>query len=230
MIPASTETQDGKDALSPPAAKPTSVFIVDDHELIRRGLRDLIQFEDDLAVIGEAASVAAAVRGMTEHPPQLALVDLLLTDGTGIDVCRWVRSNLAHTACLMITSLDDTTALHAAITAGAIGYLPKLTTGRALVEAIRRVVAGASLLDPTLLATGYQQLRETCAGNSHLTDEDRRLFSLVLDGLTDRQIAQRLHLADEAVGDRVRLVADKIELIKTRATVRVPQPTSRGGQ
>jgi two-component system, NarL family, response regulator DevR len=226
MIPGSIETQDGDDAHSPPGTSPTRVFIVDDHELIRRGLRDLIQFEDDLAVIGEADSVMAAVRGMTQHPPQVALVDLLLTDGTGIDVCRWVRSNLPHTACLMITSLDDTTALHAAITAGAVGYLPKLTTGAALVEAIRRVVAGESLLDLTLLATGYQHLREACAINSHLTDEDRRLFGLVLDGLTDRQIAQLLHLTDEAVRDRVRLVVDKIELIKTQATVRVPQPTS----
>jgi two-component system, NarL family, response regulator DevR len=226
MFPGSTETQHGKDVVSPPATKPTSVFIVDDHELIRRGLRDLIQFEDDLTVTGEAASVAAALRGMAEDPPQIALVDLLLTDGTGIDVCRWVRSNLPHTACLMITSLDETTALHAAITADAIGFLPKLTTGAALVEAIRHVVAGASLLDPTLLATGYQHLREACAVNSHLTDEDRRLFGWILDGLTDRQIARRLHLTDEAVHDWVRLVVDKIELLKTRATAHASQPTS----
>jgi len=230
MIPVSTETQHGKDALTPRATKPTTVFIVDDHELIRRGFRDLIQFEDDLAVTGEAASVAAAIRGMAEHPPQVALVDLLLTDGTGIDVCRWVRSNLAQTACLMITSLDDTTALHAAITAGAIGYLPKLSTGAGLVQAIRHAVAGASLLDPTLLATGYRQLRDSYAVSTHLTDEDRRLFGLVLDGLTDRQIAQRLDLTDEAVRDWVGLVVDKIELFKARATTRVPQPTGARGQ
>src|SRR5215211_5618824 len=103
---------------------PTSVYIVDDHELIRRGVCDLIRFETDLAVVGDAASVADAVTEIIAKPPDMAVVDIMLTDGTGIDVCRRVHSRHPNVTCLIMTSLDDTTAVRAAIVAGAFGYVP----------------------------------------------------------------------------------------------------------
>jgi DNA-binding NarL/FixJ family response regulator len=200
----------------------TSVYIVDDHELIRRGLRDLIQFEPDLAVTGEAGSVSAAVADMIARPPRVAVVDLMLTDGTGIDVCRRIRAAHPSIACLIITSLDDTTALHAAIMSDAMGFVPKLSAGAELTEAIRAAAGNRNLIDPVQLAEGRGELGETCERSLRLTEEEQQIAGMILAGDSDTVIAGQLHLGPEAVADRVSSIVDKIDLIRARAAIQIP--------
>jgi two-component system, NarL family, response regulator DevR len=203
----------------------TRVFVVDDHDLVRRGLSDLIGFEDDMAVCGEAESVASACREIARHPADVAVVDMMLSDGTGIEVCRWIGAHQPATICLIITSLDDTTALRATILAGAVGYVSKLSAGTDAVVAIRRAAAGTSLLDPTLLATGQRDLLQICTTGERLDGAERQLLALALDGLTDDLIAITLGTTAEDVAKRMRVALDKTELIRARSRTAVPAAT-----
>lgn len=217
------DTRPGSTSAAPGDARPdgpTTVYLVDDHELIRRGLRDLIQFESDLVVVGEAPSVAMAVRDMAQNPPDVAVLDLILTDGTGIDVCRRVRSRHPSVAGLIITSLDDTTALQATVLSGAVGYLAKLAAGSELVQTIRRTRGNPDLLDPALRAAGRADLQTSFNGSVRLNEHDRMVARLVLDGLSDREIGARLDRSEDEASAMVSGIVDKIALIRTRATLR----------
>ena len=189
------------------------IFLVDDHEIVRRGLADLIDAQADLEVAGEAATAAQAVARIPVVAPDVAIVDLRLPDGNGVEVCREVRSQAPAIACLIFTSFSDDEALFDAIMAGASGYLLKQIKGVDLLDAIRRVAAGQSLLDPAVTARVLERLR---VGPQHderltrLTDQERRILDLVAEGLTNRQIAQRIFLAEKTVKNYVSNILAKL--------------------
>jgi two-component system, NarL family, response regulator DevR len=183
------------------------IFLLDDHELVRRGLRDLIEAEDDLEVVGEAGTAEEALRRVPATRPDVAVLDVRLPDGDGVEVCRELRSADPDLHCLMLTSFSDDEALFNAIMAGASGYVLKQVKGNDLVDAIRRVAAGQSLLDPTVTARVLDRLREGPAEEDELvgslTAQERKLLDLLAEGLTNRQIAERMYLAEKTVKNYV---------------------------
>jgi two-component system, NarL family, response regulator DevR len=184
----------------------TRVFLLDDHEVVRRGLKEMLEAEDDIEVVGEASTAGMALAGIAEHSPDVAVLDVRLPDGNGVEVCREVRARDPKVGCLMLTSFSDDEALFDAIMAGAAGYLLKDVRGQDLVDAIRRVAAGDSLLDPTLTGKVLERLRrgdEEDPRLKSLTDQERRILSLIAEGLTNRQIADQLHLAEKTVKNYV---------------------------
>ena len=184
----------------------TRVFLLDDHEVVRRGLKELIEAEDDLDVVGEASTAGMALAGIAEHNPDVAVLDVRLPDGNGVEVCREVRARDPRIGCLMLTSFSDDEALFDAIMAGAAGYLLKDVRGQDVVDAIRRVAAGDSLLDPSLTGKVLERLRrgdEEDPRLKSLTEQERRILSLIAEGLTNRQIAEQLHLAEKTVKNYV---------------------------
>jgi two-component system response regulator DevR len=192
------------------------VFLVDDHEMVRRGVRDLLEEQPDIVVVGEAATAAEAVPAIGRLVPNVAVLDARLPDGHGVDVCRDVRSAHPEIACLMFTSYDDETAIMAAIMAGAAGYLLKQIRGIDLVDAVRRVAAGQSLLDPAVTQTVLARLR---SGDVHqpdplgaLSDQERRVLVLIAEGLTNREIGAQLFLAEKTVKNYVSSLLAKLGL------------------
>ncbi len=183
-----------------------SVFLLDDHELVRTGLRSLLETTDDLVVVGEAATVADALTRIPLTHPDVAILDVRLPDGSGVEVCREIRSLLPEIACVMLTSYADDEALFAAIMAGAAGYVLKQVGGTELVDDIRRAGAGQSLLDPALTERVLERLR---AGPNEdprlasLTPQERRILDLIAEGQTNRQIAGALYLAEKTVKNYV---------------------------
>ncbi len=193
-------------------ADDVTVFLVDDHEVVRQGLRTLLE-ESGLKVVGEASTAAEAVPRVLATRPNVAVLDVQLPDGTGIDVCREIRSRLPETACLMLTSFDDDEALFAAIMAGAAGYLLKQIRGLQLVEAVQRVSKGESLLDPKVTTRVLERLRSGPKQDprlASLTDQERRILDLIAEGLTNRQIGSRLGLAEKTVKNYVSSLLAKI--------------------
>jgi two-component system response regulator DevR len=191
-----------------------SVFLVDDHEVVRQGLRTLLE-DAGLRVVGEASTAAEAVRRIAATRPQVAVLDVQLPDGTGIDVCRDVRSLVPDTACLMLTSFDDDEALFAAIMAGASGYLLKQIRGLQLVESVQRVAAGESLLDPKVTARVLERIRSGPRQDPRvamLTEQERRILDLIAEGLTNRQIGSRLGLAEKTIKNYVSSLLAKMGL------------------
>ncbi|GAA2251737.1 response regulator transcription factor [Streptomyces amakusaensis] len=194
--------------------RPIRVFLLDDHEVVRRGVHDLLGSEPDIEVVGEASTgEQALVRGPALRP-DVAVLDIRLPDGDGITVCRELRSRLPGTACLMLTSFDDDDALLDAIMAGAAGYVLKQIKGSDLVTAVRTVAAGQSMLDPATTARLMNSLRapeEPPAGESqldHLSAREREILALIGEGLTNRQIGERLYLAEKTVKNHIsRLLA-----------------------
>ena len=182
------------------------VFLLDDHEVVRRGLAELIGLEEDLVVVGEAGTVADAMHRIPAARPDVAVLDVRLPDGSGVEVCRDIRTDLPDVRCLMLTSYADDEALFAAIMAGAAGYVLKDIRGNDLVEAIRSVAGGKSLLDPGATQRVLERLRN---GTHHdnrldaLTDQERRILLLIGEGLTNRQIGERMHLAEKTVKNYV---------------------------
>lgn len=189
------------------------VFLVDDHELVRRGLADLISMENDLEVVGEAGSVAEALRRIPATKPDVAVLDVRLPDGTGVDICRDMRSEFPELKALMLTSYADDEALFEAIMAGASGYVLKDIRGNDLLDAIRSIAAGKSLLDPAATARVMERLRQ---GNhqhdelSALSDQERRILELIGEGLTNRQIGAELHLAEKTIKNYVSSLLAKL--------------------
>jgi len=189
------------------------VFLLDDHELVRRGLADLLGVEADLEVVGEASSVAEAMARIPATQPDVAVLDVRLPDGSGVEVCRDIRSQLPDVKCLMLTSFSDDEALFDAIMAGASGYVLKEIRGNDLVDAIRQVAAGKSLLDPSLTQKVLERLRrgneedERLAG---LSDQERRILELIGEGLTNRQIGEEMHLAEKTVKNYVSSLLAKL--------------------
>ena len=187
---------------TPPLTRtqPIRVFILDDHELVRRGLTDLLTTTDDLIIVGEAGTAAEALRRIPAAAPDVALLDARLPDGSGIDVCRDIRSSHDHIRCLILTSYDDDEALFAAVMAGASGYLLKQIGGNSLIEGIRQVAAGRSLLDPAVTEKLLDRLRHPVQADpvaGTLTTREREILDLIADGCTNRQIGQQLYLAEK---------------------------------
>jgi two-component system, NarL family, response regulator DevR len=165
------------------------VFLVDDHELVRRGINALLSAEIDIEVVGEASTAAQAIGRIRATTPDVAVLDVRLPDGSGIDVCRDIRSTLPGTRCLMLTGYDDDEAVYAAVLAGASGYVIKDIRGSGLVESVRAVAAGRSLLDPELNRRVVQRISENHEADPRLeslTMRERQILPLIAEGLTKR--------------------------------------------
>src|SRR3954464_14914819 len=191
------------------------VFLLDDHEIVRRGLRELLEAEPDLEVIGESASAQEAIRRMPALRPDVAVLDARLPDGSGIDVCREVRSRMPALRVLILTSFDDEDALFAAIMAGASGYVLKDIHGDSLLDAVRRVGDGQSLLDPGATAQLLQRVREGKREDKRLaglTEQERRVLALIGEGLTNRQVAEHMFLSEKTVKNYVTSLLAKLGL------------------
>ncbi|MEV1292021.1 response regulator transcription factor [Pseudonocardia sp. NPDC049635] len=193
-----------------------SVFLLDDHEIVRRGLAQLLELEDDIEIVGEAATAAQATARLPALRPDVAILDVRLPDGDGVSVCRDVRSAVTPPpACLMLTSHADDEALFGAIMAGASGYLLKQVAGVDLVGAVRTVAAGGSLLDPKATAAVLDRLRRGADADADprydaLSPQEQRILELIADGLTNRRIGDELHLAEKTVKNYVSSVLHKL--------------------
>jgi DNA-binding NarL/FixJ family response regulator len=211
-----SEGSGGSMAGSPGGSNPIRVFLLDDHELVRRGLHDLLSGEPDIEVVGEAGLAAEALRRIPALLPDVAILDARLPDGHGVDVCRDIRSSHPEVACLMFTSYDDDEALLAAIMAGASGYVLKQIRGTDFVDAVRRVAAGQSLLDPAVTRTVLARVRQTEHREDDplaaLTEQERKVLELIAEGLTNRQIGERLFLAEKTIKKYVSSLLAKLGL------------------
>lgn len=191
------------------------VFVLDDHELVREGLIELLALESDIEVVGQAGTAAQARMHIPAAHPDVAILDARLPDGSGIDVCRTVRSIDPSINALILTSYDDDAALFAAILAGASGYVLKDVSNAALIGAIRRVAAGESLIDPALTARVLERVRHGTQNHAQLgelTDQERKVLVLVAEGLTNKQIGVRMLLAEKAVQVVVSSLLTKLEV------------------
>ncbi|MDA8040430.1 MAG: response regulator transcription factor [Actinomycetota bacterium] len=182
------------------------VFLLDDHEVVRAGLRGLLEEAEGVEVVGEAGTADEAIRRAPAVGPDVAVLDVRLPDGDGVQVCRELRSRMPELRCLMLTSFADDDALFAAIMGGASGYVLKQIRGNDLVNAVVRVGRGESLIDPALAGKVLERLREGPAQDerlSRLSEQERRVLDLLAEGLTNRQIAERLFLAEKTVKNYV---------------------------
>ncbi|GHI92718.1 response regulator [Streptomyces olivaceus] len=202
------------DTERPGPGNPVRVFLLDDHEVVRRGVRDLLDDEPGITVVGEAGTVEQALVRVPALRPGVAVLDVRLPDGDGVGVCRELRSRMPELACLMLTSFDEEEALLDSIMAGAAGYVLKQIQGSDLVSAVRTVAAGQSLLDPSAATRLMARLRGEQAKEEApdvlpgLTDREREILALIGEGLTNRQIGQRLYLAEKTVKNHIsRLLA-----------------------
>ncbi|MEU9075480.1 response regulator [Kitasatospora sp. NPDC004745] len=196
------------------APAPVRVFLLDDHEVVRRGVHDLLDGEPDLEVVGEAATAEQALVRVPALRPDVAVLDVRLGDGDGVSVCRELRSRMPGLACLMLTSFDDEEALLDAVMAGAAGYVLKQISGTDLVAAVRTVASGRSMLDPGAATRLLNRLRSDAepappvAAGPALTQREQEVLALIGEGLTNRQIGERLYLAEKTVKNHVsRLLA-----------------------
>ncbi len=201
---------------APAPGKPIRVFLVDDHELVRRGLRDLLGTADDLLIVGEAATVKEAVAGIGATRPDVAVLDVRLPDGNGVELCREVRSRNSELRCLMLTSYADDDALLAAVLAGASGFVLKQIQGANLIAAVRTIGHGGSLLDDrstaALLAKLRNEKKEKEDPLAELTGQEREVFHLIGEGLTNRQIAERMFLAEKTIKNYVSHILAKLDM------------------
>lgn len=210
-----------------------TVFLLDDHEVVRRGVHELLAAEDGIEVVGEAGTAAEALARIPAVRPDVAVLDVRLPDGSGVEVCREIRSSQPGVACLMLTSYADDEALFDAIMAGASGYVLKDIRATDLVGAVRDVAAGRSLLDPVATARVLERLRgggERQEGRlADLTDQEKRILDLIGEGLTNRQIGDRLHLAEKTVKNYVSSLLAKLGMQRrTQAAAYVARLRSGG--
>lgn len=199
-----------------------SVFLIDDHEVVRRGIADLLGSEDDLTVVGEAGSVAEALVLVPAAAPDIAVIDVRLGDGSGVELCRELKSMMPEINCLMLTSFTDETAMVGAIMAGAGGYVIKDIKGFELVSAVRIVGSGHSMLDNRAAAMLMNSVRAPRPQSplDALTGQERTLLGLIGEGLTNRQIAERMFLAEKTVKNYVSRLLAKLDLERrTQAAV-----------
>jgi two-component system response regulator DevR len=204
------------------AAK-TRIFLLDDHEIVRRGLADLLNSVEDFEVIGEAGTVGEALRRIPAVNPDVAILDGRLPDGSGIEVCRIIREDHPRVRCLILTSYDDDEAIFAAVLAGAAGYVLKQIRGSNLIDAVRQVAAGQSLLDPSVTDRVLRRIREGKQEDARLASlnaQERKILALIAEGLTNRQIGERLFLAEKTVKNNVSSLLGKLGMQRrTQAAV-----------
>jgi DNA-binding NarL/FixJ family response regulator len=189
------------------------VFLLDDHEIVRRGVRDMLEAEPDITVIGEAGTAESALARIPALRPDVAVLDVRLPDGDGVSVCREIRSRMPEVACLMLTSFGDDEALFDAIMAGAAGYVLKQIRGTDLVGAVRTVAAGDSMLDPEAASKVMARMREQASRKdplAGLTTQERKILELIGEGLTNRQIGERMFLAEKTVKNYVSALFAKL--------------------
>jgi two-component system, NarL family, response regulator DevR len=208
---------------TPDAGRTVKVFLLDDHEIVRRGVRDLLEAEPDITVIGEAGTAASALARIPALRPDVAILDVRLPDGDGVTVCRDIRSSAPEVACLMLTSFGDDEALFNAIMAGAAGYVLKQINESDLVGAVRTVASGESMLDPEATGRLMRRMREQPQRTdplSELTAQERRILELIGEGLTNRQIGGRMCLAEKTVKNYVSALFTKLGMERrTQAAV-----------
>jgi two-component system, NarL family, response regulator DevR len=181
---------------------PIRVFILDDHEMVREGIRSLLEADEELEVVGEAATAADALVRIPLARPNVAILDVRLEDGNGIEVCRDVRSAYPEVTCLMLTSFADDEALYASVMAGAAGYVLKQIRGRDLVDDVKKVAGGASLMDPRAVARVVERIAnppKAPTALAQLSPQERRLLDFIAEGLTNRQIAEAMFLSEKTV-------------------------------
>jgi two-component system response regulator DevR len=198
-----------------PAGKPIDVFLLDDHEIVRRGIRDLLEAEPDIRVTGEAGTASSALARIPALRPDVAVLDIRLPDGDGVSVCREIRSRMPEVACLMLTSFGDVEVLLDSIMAGAAGYVLKQVRGSDLVGAVRTVASGQSMLDPRAASQLMARLRDPASRPdplAGLSPRERKVLELIGDGLTNRQIGERLFLSEKTVKHYVTALFGKLGL------------------
>jgi two-component system, NarL family, response regulator DevR len=199
------------------------VFLLDDHELVRRGIGALLSMEGDIEVVGEASTAALAMGRIRATAPDVAVLDVRLPDGSGIDVCRDIRSSMPNTRCLILTGYDDDEAIYAAVLAGASGYVIKDIRGSGLVDSVRAVASGRSLLDPALNQRVIERINESHESDPRLeslTIRERQILPLIAEGLTNREIGERLGLAEKTVKNYISGLLSKLGLQRrTQAAV-----------
>jgi two-component system response regulator DevR len=207
----------------PQNSQPIRVFLLDDHEIVRRGIRELLESEGDITVVGESGLAQEAARRIPALRPDVAILDGRLPDGSGIDVCREVRSLDPRIAALILTSYDDDEALFSAIMAGAAGYILKQVRGNDFVDTVRRVAAGQSMLDPAVTAQVLERLRSGPKVNplvEQLTGQEQRILELIGEGKTNRQIAEEMFLAEKTIKNYVSSLLAKLGLdSRTQAAI-----------
>jgi DNA-binding NarL/FixJ family response regulator len=191
-------------------------MVVDDHAVVREGLRALVQKRDGLALVGEADSVAGAIKEATRAEPDVIIMDVRLPDGSGVEACREIRAARAETKVLMLTSYADDEAVLASIMAGASGYLLKQTKGQEVVRAIERIAAGESLLDPAVTAKILDRVRSGAGEKDEelalLSEQETRILDLIAEGMTNREIAKVVFLSDKTVKNYVSSILSKLNL------------------
>lgn len=201
----------------------TRVFLLDDHEIVRRGLAELLGSESGIEIVGQSGTAASGVREILALRPDVAVLDVRLPDGSGIDVCREVRSRDPRIRCLILTAYDDDEALYAAVIAGASGYVLKDIRGKGLVDAVRAAAAGETLLEPAIVAAVTARLRGEHAVDPRLaglSDREREILALIADGLTNRQIGVELSLAEKTIKNYVSSLLAKLGLeSRTQAAI-----------
>src|SRR6266545_1301719 len=191
------------------------VMIVDDHEVVREGLRSLLNRRTGMRVVAEAGSVAEAVRLALKEEPQVVVMDVRLPDGSGVEACREIRSHLPGTRMIMLTSYADDEAVIASIIAGASAYLLKQTRGQQLADAVMAVAAGESLLDPQVTRRVLEQMRDMATGTdkpSQLTENENKILRHIAEGKTNREIAAEIFLSDKTVKNYVSSILNKLNL------------------
>ncbi|HEV2370303.1 MAG TPA: response regulator transcription factor [Acidimicrobiales bacterium] len=218
--------------MEPSAPEKIRVFLLDDHEVVREGLRTLLDDAGDMAVVGEAATAAEALARIPAAQPQVAVLDVRLPDGSGVEVCREIRARMPEIACLMLTSFADDQALFDSILAGAAGYVLKQVRGSDLVGSVRQVAAGNSLLDPKLTARVMERIRagaEAPDGTEVLSSQERRILDLIAEGMTNRQIAETMYLSEKTVKNYVSNLLAKLGMHRrTEAAVFAVKQSARG--
>ena len=223
MSEATPTEEKGTEPIKEPIKEPIRVYLLDDHEIVRRGLRELVEGSPDMEVVGESGSAREAARRIPALLPDVAVLDVRLPDGSGIEVCREIRSVDPRIRALMLTSYDDDQALVSSVLAGASGYLLKQLSGEGIVAAIRRVAAGEDLSDhphAKALRERWSSHEETDPRLKSLSPVERRILDLVADGMTNRQIGDRLRLAEKTVKNYVSSVLSKMGMeTRTQAAV-----------
>lgn len=195
--------------------QPIRVFLVDDHEVVRRGVAEMVDNEADLSVVGQWGQVEGGLNAIRQAAPDVAVLDVRLGDGSGIELCRDIRSELPDVACLMFTSFSDDHAIVDAGMAGAAGYALKQIRSNELLSSIRSVAAGAQLLDSAAVRLAMQRLRDSGEGPlERLTDQESRIFELIGEGMSNREIADSMFLAEKTVKNYVSNLLSKLGMAR----------------